>query len=97
MRLAAGAQRDPHQPEFPQAVREVMTRLRLFITANPQFGEWALLEGLVQGQRSDGEGMRFCQGSMPDQASHTGGVVVSGLEMSQNVPRTSWTAGEVDE
>ena len=33
----------------------------------------------------------------PGKASNAGGVATSGLEMSQNAMRLSWTAGEVDE
>ncbi len=33
----------------------------------------------------------------PGKASNAGGVAVSGLEMSQNAQRLSWSAGEVDE
>ena len=33
----------------------------------------------------------------PGKASNAGGVATSGLEMSQNALRLSWSAGEVDE
>ena len=33
----------------------------------------------------------------PGKASNAGGVATSGLEMSQNAERMSWSAGEVDE
>ena len=33
----------------------------------------------------------------PSKAANAGGVLVSGLEMSQNSERLSWTAEEVDE
>jgi glutamate dehydrogenase (NADP+) len=33
----------------------------------------------------------------PGKASNAGGVATSGLEMTQNAMRLSWTAGEVDE
>ena len=49
--LAAVARRDPHQPEFLQAVREVMVSLWPFIEAHPQYGEYALLERLVEPER----------------------------------------------
>jgi glutamate dehydrogenase (NADP+) len=49
--LDAVARRDPHQPEFLQAVREVMTSLWPFIQAHPQYGEHALLERLVEPER----------------------------------------------
>ena len=46
--IDAVARRDPHQPEFLQAVREVMVSLWPFVQANPQYGEYALLERLVE-------------------------------------------------
>ncbi|MEZ5738069.1 MAG: NADP-specific glutamate dehydrogenase [Burkholderiaceae bacterium] len=49
--IDAIAQRDPHQPEFLQAVREVMNSLWPFIKANPRYGEYALLERLVEPER----------------------------------------------
>jgi glutamate dehydrogenase (NADP+) len=49
--LHAVAQRDPHQPEFLQAVREVMASLWPFIEANPAYAEHALLERLVEPER----------------------------------------------
>jgi glutamate dehydrogenase (NADP+) len=49
--LAAVAARDPHQPEFLQAVREVMNSLWPFIRANPKYAEHALLERLVESER----------------------------------------------
>ena len=49
--LAAVARRDPHQPEFLQAVREVMVSLWPFIETHPQYGEYALLERLVEPER----------------------------------------------
>ncbi|MCX7555730.1 NADP-specific glutamate dehydrogenase [Xanthomonadaceae bacterium JHOS43] len=45
------ARRDPHQPEFQQAVREVMESLWPFIEQNPRYREHALLERLVEPER----------------------------------------------
>lgn len=50
--LAAVARRDPQQPEFLQAVREVMVSLWPFIKTHPQYGEYALLERLVEPERA---------------------------------------------
>ncbi|WP_039058177.1 NADP-specific glutamate dehydrogenase [Enterobacter sp. Bisph1] len=44
-------QRDPHQPEFAQAVREVMTTLWPFLDANPRYRQMSLLERLVEPER----------------------------------------------
>jgi len=44
-------QRDPHQPEFSQAVREVMTTLWPFLEANPRYRQLSLLERLVEPER----------------------------------------------
>jgi len=49
--LDAVARRDPHQPEFLQAVQEVMTSLWPFIQTHPQYAEHALLERLVEPER----------------------------------------------
>jgi glutamate dehydrogenase (NADP+) len=49
--LAQVAARDPHQPEFLQAVREVMASLRPFIAQNPGHADHALLERLVEPDR----------------------------------------------
>ncbi len=49
--LAAVARRDPHQPEFLQAVREVMASLWPFIETHPRYAEQALLERLVEPER----------------------------------------------
>ncbi len=49
--LAAVARRDPHQPEFLQAVHEVMASLWPFIESHPRYGEQALLERLVEPER----------------------------------------------
>jgi glutamate dehydrogenase (NADP+) len=43
--------RDPHQPEFVQAVREVMSSLWPFIEKNPKYARDALLERLVEPER----------------------------------------------
>ncbi|QXL85689.1 NADP-specific glutamate dehydrogenase [Comamonas sp. NLF-1-9] len=44
-------QRNPHQPEFLQAVTEVMESLWPFLQANPRYTEHALLERLVEPER----------------------------------------------
>ncbi|AYN27247.1 MULTISPECIES: NADP-specific glutamate dehydrogenase [Buttiauxella] len=49
--LTSVQQRDPHQPEFAQAVREVMTTLWPFLEQNPQYRRSALLERLVEPER----------------------------------------------
>ncbi len=46
------AQRDPNQPEFLQAVREVLTSLWPFLEANPKYRSEALLERLVEPERA---------------------------------------------
>ena len=43
--------RDPHQPEFMQAVKEVMASLWPFIEQNPQYAEQGLLNRLVEPER----------------------------------------------
>jgi glutamate dehydrogenase (NADP+) len=43
--------RDPHQPEFLQAVQEVMSSLWSFIEANPQYADAGILERLVESER----------------------------------------------
>ncbi|MBU4684561.1 NADP-specific glutamate dehydrogenase [Cedecea davisae] len=43
--------RDPHQVEFAQAVREVMSTLWPFLENNPQYRQQALLERLVEPER----------------------------------------------
>ncbi|CAM39842.1 putative glutamate dehydrogenase [Leishmania braziliensis MHOM/BR/75/M2904] len=43
--------RDPHQPEFTQAVREVMTSLWPFLQKNPKYAKDGLLERLVEPER----------------------------------------------
>lgn len=45
------AQRNPGQPEFLQAVTEVMESLWPFITKNPRYAQHALLERLVEPER----------------------------------------------
>ncbi|MDX9714808.1 MAG: NADP-specific glutamate dehydrogenase [Dissulfurispiraceae bacterium] len=45
------AQRNPGQPEFLQAVTEVMESLWSFISANPRYSEKGLLERLVEPER----------------------------------------------
>ncbi len=49
--LASVAARDPYQPEFLQAVREVFESLWDFIAANPRYFEDGLLERLVEPER----------------------------------------------
>ncbi len=44
--------RDPHQPEFHQAVHEVMESVWGFIAANPRYAEDAILERLVESERA---------------------------------------------
>ena len=44
--------RDPHQPEFMQAVKEVMNSLWPFIERNPRYAEQGLLERLVEPERA---------------------------------------------
>lgn len=43
--------RDPHQPEFAQAVREVMTTLWPFLQQHPHYRQAALLERLIEPER----------------------------------------------
>jgi glutamate dehydrogenase (NADP+) len=50
--LAYVKARDPHQPEFLQAVEEVMTSLWPFIEKNPSYAEHGLLERLVEPERA---------------------------------------------
>src|SRR5256885_8399478 len=47
------AQRNPGQPEFLQAVTEVMESLWPFIEKNPKYAEHGLLERLVEPERSE--------------------------------------------
>ena len=49
--LRGVAARDPHQPEFMQAVHEVMQSLWPFIEKNPRYAQHALLERLVEPER----------------------------------------------
>jgi len=49
--LRGVAARDPHQPEFMQAVHEVMQSLWPFIEQNPRYARHALLERLVEPER----------------------------------------------
>lgn len=49
--LAHVQQRDPHQSEFAQAVREVMTTLWPFLEQNPRYHQMSLLERLVEPER----------------------------------------------
>jgi len=43
--------RDPHQPEFLQAVEEVMMSLWPFIQKNPKYAQYGLLERLIEPER----------------------------------------------
>ncbi|WP_353146710.1 NADP-specific glutamate dehydrogenase [Pollutimonas bauzanensis] len=43
--------RDPHQPEFMQAVKEVMNSLWPFIEKNPHYAQHGILERLVEPER----------------------------------------------
>ncbi|AIL32524.1 NADP-specific glutamate dehydrogenase [Basilea psittacipulmonis] len=43
--------RDPYQPEFLQAVKEVLTSIWPFIQANPKYQSQALLERMVEPER----------------------------------------------
>ncbi|HLT98585.1 MAG TPA: NADP-specific glutamate dehydrogenase [Burkholderiaceae bacterium] len=49
--LAGVQARDPHQPEFMQAVQEVMTSLWPFIERSPRYAEQGLLDRLVEPER----------------------------------------------
>jgi glutamate dehydrogenase (NADP+) len=49
--LAHVAARNPHQPEYQQAVTEVMESLWPFIVANPRYAGQSLLERLVEPER----------------------------------------------
>ena len=77
------AQRDAHQPEFLQAVREVFTSIWPFLEANPKYRSEALLTTLPMGGakggsdfdpkgKSDAEVMRFCQALMAELYRHVG-------------------------
>src|SRR5690606_6746000 len=43
--------RDPDQPEFLQAVHEVMSSIWPFVAANPRYAEHGLLDRLVEPER----------------------------------------------
>ena len=49
--LSQVASRDPHQPEYMQAVKEVMGSLWPFVKKHPQYAEQALLQRLVEAER----------------------------------------------
>lgn len=49
--LSQVAARNPGQPEFLQAVTEVMDSLWPFIEQNPKYAEQSLLERLVEPER----------------------------------------------
>ena len=50
--LAYVKSRDPNQPEFLQAVKEVMTSLWPFIEKNPKYADQGLLERLIEPERA---------------------------------------------
>jgi glutamate dehydrogenase (NADP+) len=50
--LASIAQRDPNQPEYLQAVKEVMASIWPFLHEFPQYADHALLERLVEPDRA---------------------------------------------
>ncbi|PJG83856.1 NADP-specific glutamate dehydrogenase [Caviibacterium pharyngocola] len=50
--LAKVQQRDGHQPEFLQAVREVLTSIWPFLEQNPKYRSEALLERIVEPERA---------------------------------------------
>lgn len=49
--IASVSQRNPHQPEYLQAVHEVMATLWPFIQENPRYATQGLLERLVEPER----------------------------------------------
>ncbi|MGL4457993.1 MAG: Glu/Leu/Phe/Val dehydrogenase dimerization domain-containing protein, partial [Plesiomonas shigelloides] len=49
--IAGVSQRNPHQPEYLQAVHEVMATLWPFIQENPRYAAQGLLERLVEPER----------------------------------------------
>jgi len=50
--MAHVAQRDPYQPEFLQAVKEVVHSLWPFLQANPRYAKYGLLDRLVEPERA---------------------------------------------
>ncbi|MHB1368857.1 MAG: NADP-specific glutamate dehydrogenase, partial [Pseudomonadaceae bacterium] len=50
--LARLKQRDPHQPEFHQAVEEVVRSLWSFLEANPHYMQAGILERMVEPERA---------------------------------------------
>ncbi|RRV41217.1 NADP-specific glutamate dehydrogenase [Pseudomonas sp. o96-267] len=50
--LARLKQRDPHQPEFHQAVEEVVRSLWPFLEANPRYRDAGILERMVEPERA---------------------------------------------
>ena len=50
--LARLKQRDPHQPEFHQAVEEVLGSLWPFLEANPKYQQAGILERMVEPERT---------------------------------------------
>jgi len=49
--LSTVAARNPHEPEFLQAVKEVMTSIWPFVTAHPEYLNAGILERLVEPER----------------------------------------------
>lgn len=50
--LESVKKRDPHQPEFLQAVKEVMTSLWPFLEKNPRYKDYNLLSRIVEPERA---------------------------------------------
>ena len=50
--LARLKQRDPDQPEFHQAVEEVVRTLWPFLEANPRYRDAGILERMVEPERA---------------------------------------------
>ncbi len=50
--LARLKQRDPHQPEFHQAVEEVVRSLWPFLEANPRYLQAGIIERMVEPERA---------------------------------------------
>lgn len=49
--LAAASRRDPHQPEYMQALKEVLQSLWPFLEKHPEYAEHALLDRLIEPER----------------------------------------------
>ena len=50
--IAAATARDPDQPEFIQAVTEVLETLEPVISARPQYKKYSILERIVEPERT---------------------------------------------